>query len=37
MKTLLRKIANVYAKSTTTTSFAWWLHATKAPATLIKK
>lgn len=37
MKTLLRKIAKAYAKSSTNTCFGWWLHTTKAPRTLIKK
>ena len=37
MKSLVRKIAKAYAKSTTNASFFWMFHATKAPATLIKK
>lgn len=37
MKSLLRKIAKAYAKSTTNTSIMWMFHATKAPRTLIKK
>lgn len=37
MKSLLRKITKAYAKSTTNTCLMWWLHANKAPRTLIKK
>ena len=37
MKSLMRKIAKAYAKSTTNTCFMWFLHASKAPRTLIKK
>ena len=37
MKSLVKKIAKAYAKSTTNTSLVWMFHATKAPATLIKK
>ena len=37
MKTLLRKIAKAYAKSTTNTCIAFMFHATQAPRTLIKK
>lgn len=37
MKSLMRKIAKAYAKSTTNTCMIWVFHATKAPRTLIKK
>lgn len=37
MKSLVRKIAKAYAKSTTNTSFYWVFHVTNAPRTLIKK
>lgn len=37
MKSLLRKIATAYAKSTTNTCLGWFFHASKAPRTLIKK
>ena len=37
MKSLLRKVAKAYAKSTTNTCFFWMFHATEAPRTLIKK
>ena len=36
MKKLLAKIAEAYAKSTTTSSMAWYFHATKAPRSLVK-
>ena len=36
MKKLLAKIVEAYAKSTTTSSVAWFFHATKAPRSLIK-
>ena len=36
MKKLIAKIAEAYAKSTTTSSMAWYFHATKAPRSLIK-
>ena len=37
MKSLLRKIAKAYAKSTTNSRMIWIFHTTKAPRTLIKK
>jgi len=37
MKSLLRKIAKAYAKSTTNSSMVWVWHATVAPRALIKK
>lgn len=37
MKSLLRKVAKAYAKSTTNSSVVWIFHTTKAPRTLIKK
>ena len=37
MKSLLRKIAKAYAKSTTNTCMMWLFHANRAPRTLIKK
>ena len=36
MKKLLAKIVEAYAKSTTTSSVAWFFHATKAPRSLVK-
>jgi len=36
MKKLIAKIVEAYAKSTTTSSFMWLFHATKAPRSLIK-
>lgn len=36
MKKLIAKIVEAYAKSTTTSSIAWYFHATKAPRSLIK-
>lgn len=36
MKKLLAKIAEAYAKSTTTSSFVWYFHAPKAPRSLVK-
>lgn len=36
MKKLLAKIVEAYAKSTTTSSVAWYFHATKAPRSLVK-
>lgn len=36
MKKLIAKIAETYAKSTTTTSVMWFFHATKAPRSLVK-
>lgn len=36
MKTLLAKIAEAYAKSTTTSSCVWFFHAPKAPRSLVK-
>lgn len=37
MKSLVKKIAKAYAKSTTSTSIIWLFHANRAPRTLIKK
>lgn len=37
MKSLLRKIAKTYAKSSTNTCYGWFFHVSKAPRTLIKK
>jgi len=37
MKSLLRKVAKAYAKSTTNTCIIWMFHASQAPRTLIKK
>ena len=36
MKKLIAKVVEAYAKSTTTSSFLWFFHATKAPKSLIK-
>lgn len=36
MKKLLAKIVEAYAKSTTTSSVAWYFHTTKAPRSLVK-
>lgn len=36
MKKLLAKIAEAYAKSTTTSSVVWYFHANKAPRSLVK-
>ena len=36
MKKLLAKIAEAYAKSTTTSCIVWLFHANKAPRSLIK-
>ena len=36
MKKLIAKIVEAYAKSTTTSSIAWFFHATKAPRSLVK-
>lgn len=36
MRKLIAKIAEAYAKSTTTSSMMWLFHATKAPRSLIK-
>lgn len=36
MKKLIAKIAEAYAKSTTTSSMIWYFHATKAPRSLVK-
>jgi len=36
MRKLIAKIAEAYAKSTTTSSIAWFFHATKAPRSLVK-
>jgi len=36
MKKLISKIVEAYAKSTTTSSYVWYFHATKAPRSLVK-
>lgn len=36
MKKLISKIVEAYAKSTTTSSYVWLFHATKAPRSLVK-
>lgn len=36
MKKLISKIVEAYAKSTTTSSYVWFFHATKAPRSLVK-
>ena len=36
MKKLIAKIVEAYAKSTTTSSCAWFFHAPKAPRSLVK-
>ena len=37
MKSLLRKIAKAYAKSTTNTCLIWVFHASQTPRSLIKE
>lgn len=37
MKKLVKKIVEAYAKSSTNSSWYWWLHQTKAPRSLIEK
>ena len=36
MRKLIAKLVEAYAKSTTTSSFVWYFHTTKAPRSLIK-
>jgi len=36
MKKMIAKIAEAYAKATTTSSMLWLFHATKAPRSLVK-
>ena len=36
MKKVLAKLAEMYAKSSTTSCAIWFFHATKAPRSLIK-